>query len=345
MLHLLSWLFRLPFLVAGDKQNLILENLALRQQVALLQRHVSRPRPKRWERIFWVLLKRLWPRWESCLAVFQPRTIIRWHRAGFRALWRWRSRPGRPAIDPEIRQLIRSMALSNSTWGTPRIHGELKKLGIEISESTVAKYLPKRKDSPGDEGKRQRWKTFLHNHLGEAVGIDLFTIPTATFQVLFGFVIISHLRRRILHIGVTYHPNSEWISNQIMGVFAFEDRPRYLHRDRDGACQGRANDRIRLMGIEQVLNAPQSPWQNPYCERVIGSIRRDLLDHVIVLGDEHARRLLSTYLRYYNADRTHLSLEKDAPESRPVETDTTAPVIALPRLGGLHHRYERQAEG
>jgi transposase InsO family protein len=240
-------------------------------------------------------------------------------------------------------RLIVRLANENPTWGAPRIHGELLKLGFTVAQSTVSKYLPRRRRPPS-ELVRQRWRTFLENHLGEAASIDFFVIPTLSFRLLFGFVVLSHARRRLLHVAVTGHPTAEWTRQQLRDAFPFDEAPRFLHRDRDGVYGGGFAAFARSLGCEDVPSAPRSPWQNPFAERVIGSIRRDLFDHVIVLGESQARRLLSSYQRYYNESRNHLSLGKDPPIHRDVQGPERGPsIVALSMLGGLHHRYERRA--
>ncbi len=250
---------------------------------------------------------------------------------------------GRPPEDARVCALIIRLANENPTWGAPRIHGELLKLGFAVAQSTVSKYLPRRRRSPG-EAVRQRWRSFLENHLAEAASIDFFVIPTLSFRLLFGFVVLSHARRRLLHVAVTAHPTAEWTRQQLRQAFPFDSAPRFLHRDRDAAYGGDFAAFATSLGCEDVPSAPRSPWQNPFAERVIGSIRRDLFDFVIVLGESHARRLLRSYQRYYNESRCHLSLGKDPPVPRLVHGPERGPrIVALPVLGGLHHRYERRA--
>ncbi|MGC4113769.1 MAG: hypothetical protein QM765_03735 [Myxococcales bacterium] len=271
-------------------RELALENLALRQQVASLSAK-PHPRPNEFDRVFWATLASLWPSWRSSLAFVQPDTVVRWHRAGFRLFWRWKSRPlGRPPIDEDLRQLIRKMASENPTWGAPRIHGELLKLGFSIVEATVAKYLPKH--PPARSPKSPDWKTFLRLHLDGSVGIDFFDIPTATFDVLRGFLVIDHKRRKLLHVGVTEHPTAEWTANQLVAALPEDSTPTRVFRDRDSIFGSAFVARVRSLGIEQHVSAHRSPWQNPFAERMVGNIRRDLLDHVIVLNERHATKLL-----------------------------------------------------
>ena len=321
-----------------QRADLVLENLALRRQLAILARRRPRPRLSALDRAFWAGLAKLWPGWRDTLAIVRPATVIRWQRLGFRLFWRWRSRPtGRPSTKADTRMLIRRIASENPGWGAPRIHGELLKLGIAVARSTIAKYMPRRCQPPSPT-----WRTFLHNDMSCAAGIDFFTIPTATFRVLYGFVVLGHGRRRILHVDVTEHPTAEWTRNQLRA--ALLEPPRPVHRDRGSAFEG-LGDFLRRLGCEEeVVGAPRSPWQNPFVERVIGSIRRDLLDHLIVLGEGHARRLLRRYAEYYNSTRTHLSLAKDSPDGRAVSGPEHGPrIVSRPILGGLHHRYQRAA--
>ena len=323
------------------RRALALENLALRQQLAVLHRSVKRPRLSDVDRGFWVLLRRIWTDWDRVLVMVKPETVVRWHRSGFRRYWTWKSRrrgPGRPGVAPEIRELIRNMCRANPLWGAPRVHGELVKLGISISQAAVSKYIVRHRKPPS-----QTWRSFLDNHVKDLVSVDFFTLPTATFRVLFVFIVLSHDRRRIVHFNVTEHPSAEWTAQQIVDAFPWDSAPRYLLRDRDQTYGAYFEHRVEGLGIEQVRTAPRSPWQNPFVERVIGSIRRECLDHVIVLDERHLRRILRAYVDYYHSCRTHLSLEKDAPEPRPVETPATGRVTAIPIVGGLHHYHTRLA--
>jgi len=319
------------------QRDLAIENLVLRQQLAVLKQRRPRPRLTDADRLFWVVLSKIWPGWREPLHIVQPETIVRWHRQGFRYYWRWKSgRRGRPRIYPEIRDLIRRMCQGNPLWGAPRIHGELLKLGIEASEATVSKYMIKRRGPPS-----QTWRTFLENHAKEIIALDFFTVPTATFRILFVLIILSHDRRRILHVNVTTHPTAAWTARQLLEACGTDVEPRYLLRDRD-AIYGKAFRRqVTALGIKEVTTAPRSPWQNPYAERLIGSIRRECLDHMIITSERHLKRILSSYVDYYHSARTHLSLEKDAPEGRVVQPIEKGRVVELKRVGGLHHLYER----
>ena len=326
--------------LSAKRADLVAENLALRQQLIVLHRKTRRPRLKTKDRIFWLWLARSWDGWRESLIVVKPATVVRWHRQGFKYYWAWKSRHkgGRPAVPREARDLIRKMSRANPLWGAPRIHGELLKLGIDLSQTTVAKYMIRhpKPPSPG-------WRTFLDNHLKDLVSIDFFTVPTVTFRILFVFLVLSHDRRRVLHFNVTEHPSADWTGRQLVEAFPWNTVSRYLIRDRDGIYGQDFTRRVNALGIKQVLIAPRSPWQNPYVERVIGSIRRECLDHVVVFNEKHLRRVLRSYLRYYHASRTHLALGKDSPDSRSVEPPSRGKVVAFPEVGGLHHRYTRQA--
>jgi transposase InsO family protein len=340
MRHLLYALLATARSSLKSQRELALENLALRQQLAILHRKTKRPKLTKADRAFWVALSRLWPDWQNALILVKPQTVIRWHRKGFRLYWTWKSRNkgGRPQIDAEIRTLIRRMVRENPTWGAPRIHGELLKLGFELGEATVSRYMPLRRKPPSHS-----WRAFLQNHTEDLVSIDFFVVPTATFRVLYVFLVLEHERRRIVHFNVTEGPSARWTGQQLVNAFPYDSAPKYLMRDRDKIYGVDFVRRVRAMGIEQVLTAPRSPWQSPYCERVIGTLRRDCLDHVIVLGEQHLRRILRKYLEYYHGSRTHLALDKDTPELRKRESPNGGKVIALPMVGGLHHRYTRRA--
>jgi transposase InsO family protein len=313
------------------------EILILRHQLNVLRRKS----PKRValssvDRLLLVGLYRLAPRVLEALKIIRPETLLRWHRAGFRAYWRWKSRPrgGRPGTSAEIRCLIREMSVANPLWGAPRIHGELLKLGIDVGQTTVAKYMARRRMPPS-----QGWKTFLRNHADGIASMDLFLVPTISFRLLYGLLILRHSRRELLWLGVTAHPSAEWIARQLTEAYGWQEPPRYVVRDRDGIYGHALLHRLRAMGIRDRPIAPRSPWQNGCAERLIGSIRRDCLDHVVVFGERHLRHLLKAYQTYYNEARTHLSLEKDAPVPRVVQV--VGQTLAMPVLGGLHHQYIR----
>jgi len=341
MCPILSALLTFLMTLLRSRLALQLEIVALPHQAAVYQRSVSRPRLRATDRLFWVCLSRLWSGWQHALAFVQPCTVIAWQRQRFRDHWRrlsQRGKPGRPAISTEVRELIRDMWRANPTWGAPRIVGELHKLGINVAKSTVEKYRLKRRHPSSPT-----WKTFLNNHVADIVACDFFTLPTATCRVLFVFIMLAHERRRIVHFNITEHPTAQWAAQQIVEAFPWESAPRYLLWDRDAIYSVAVQQRVKNMGIKEVKIALRSPWQNPYCERLIGSIRRDVLDHVIVLNDRHLKRVLSAYITYYHRFRTHLSLDMHCPYPRAVEPPEIGGVMALPEVGGLHHHYQRQA--
>ena len=290
--------------------------------------------------MFWVLPSRVWRQWRSALVLVQPETVVRWHREWLRRRWArcsGRNRAGRPPLDPELRRLIVEMANANPFWGAPRIHGELGKLGIHISERTVSRLLARLSRPPS-----QTWRTFLRNHLAAFASMDFFTVRTLTGQLLFVFVVLSHHRRRILHVNCTARPTSAWTAQQLVEAFPDDTAPRWLLRDRDNIYDERVRRRIASLGITEVVSSPRSPWQNPYIERVIGSVRRECLNHVIVFNETHLRRILRAYLAYYHRSRTHLALSKDAPDGRPA-CSRCGTIVMTPEVGGLHHRYDRRA--
>src|SRR5215468_6941114 len=324
-----------------SRAALQLENLALRHQLGVLHRSVKRPKLTPPDRVLWVWLSAVWNDWRSVLVIVKPDTVIAWHRKSFRLFWTWkvrRGQPGRPKIPREVRDLIHRMCRENPTWGAPRIHGELLKLGIDIGETSVSKYMVRGRKPPS-----QTWRTFLDNHVKSMVSVDFFTVPTIRFQVLYVFLVLAHDRRRILHFGVTAHPTAEWTAQQLREAFPWETAPRYLLRDRDGIFGAGFVEQVKVMGIKQVLSAPRSPWQRAYIERVIGTIRRECLDHVIVFSEAGLSRHLRGFADYYHRSRTHLGLQKDTPESRPVQAPEAGRIVAIPEVGGLHHRYERRA--
>ena len=341
MLNAILFWIRFVILVLGGHQQVALENAALRQQLAVFKRDVKRPQLRRWDRLFWIGLRAIWKDWKSALVIVRPEMVISWQQKRFKRYW-WRlsqsKGPGRPRVSSEIRTLISNMAAANPFWGAPRVHGELLKLGYEISERTVSRLMPKNDKKPS-----QTWTTFLRNHVGQMVSIDFFTVATIRLHVLYVFVILAHDRRRVLHFNVTEHPTAVWAGQQIIEAFPEDRAPRYLLRDRDGIYGHCFTTRIEGMGIEQVRITARSPWQNCYVERAIGSIRRECLNHMIVLSEQHLRRILKSYFRYYHESRTHLSLSKDAPESRAIQANESERIVQIPQLGGLHHRYERRA--
>jgi len=324
-----------------DHAELAAENLTLRQQLAILQHKAMRPKLRKRDRIFWVWLSKVRANWRSLLVTVKPDTVVRWHRQGFGLYWRWKSRrraPGRPRVEREIRDLTRRMSKENATWGAPRIQSELRLLGYDVAEATASKYMTREMNPPS-----QTWRTFLENHVDGLASIDFFTVPTATFRILYCFIVLCHERRRIVHVNVTARPIQHWTAQQLVEAFPFDEAPRYVIRDRDSIYGEWFRRRVRSMGVEEVVIAPRSPWQNPFVERVIGSIRRECLDHIIIWDERHLLRTLPSYFEYYHDSRTHLSLGRNAPHPREVEPRPRGKVVAIPEVGGLHHRYTRAA--
>jgi len=325
-----SWVF-LQLNIVG---NLSAENLALRHQLVVLMRNQKRPTLSQRDRLFWVILSRFWSGWREAVVIVQPDTVVRWHKRAFKLYWARKSRGrkrGRPPLNREVKDLVLWMTASNSLWGAPKIHGELLKLGLVTSERTVSGILRRYRRKPPS----QTWKTFLKNHMDVMVAVDFLVVPTIRFRLLYVFVILSHAKRQVIHFNVTANPTAEWTAQQVIEAFPWDTAPRYLLRDRDKIYGGYFRQRVEGMGIEQVVTAYKSPWQNAYVERLNGSIRRECTGHVIVFSENHMRRILRSYFQYYNNDRTHLGLDKETPRESP-----SCKVIELPRVGGLHHRYE-----
>ncbi len=321
--------------------SLRVENVALRHQLAIYQRTVKRASIRPADRILWSWLSRRWARWREVLVFVEPETVIAWQRKRFRDHWTRMGRagkPGRPLISEEIREVIRKVSGANPLWGTPRIVGELGKLGIKVAKSTVDKYRIRCRKTPSPT-----WKAFLKNHVNDLVSIDFFIVPTIRFKLLFVLVVFAHSRRKVLHFNVTENPTAQWTAQQIVEAFPWDCAPKYLLRDRDAIYGAAFQRRLQSMGIEQVLSAPRSPWQNPFVERLIGTLRRDCLDHLIVLNERHLRRIVARYLDYYHDWRTHLSLSMDAPNPRIVRPPDQGRVVQFPDIGRLHHHYERLA--
>ncbi|MFT4571569.1 MAG: putative transposase [Candidatus Binatia bacterium] len=322
-----------------SKGELMLENLALRQQLASMHRTTRRPIIYNHERFFWIALRRSWTGWKDSLIFVKPDTVVAWHRKAFRLYWRHISRPkGRPPIDPQIRTLIARMATENAGWRAPRIHGELLKLGFSVSERTVSRYLRSFRTRPNTGA---NWKTFLENHRHQIAATDFFTVPTATFKNIYVLFIIDHFRRRILHFAVTKNPTADWVIQQMREAFPCDSAPRYLIMDNDSTFSDAVTESLESFGVTTKRTSFRSPWQNGVAERWVGICRRELLDHVIVLGERQLTRLLESYIAYYHDDRCHLALDKDTPAKRPVDhqSDSKCEVVSLPRVGGLHHRY------
>jgi len=326
-----------------SRRKLLLENLALRQQLAVLKRRQDRPTLLPFDKLFWMLACRFWSEWKKSLLVVTPETVVRWHRAGFRLYWslisKARKRVGRKKLSTDVRELIFRMVAENPTWGAPRIHGELLMLGFDVSERTISRWM---KRAPRDPQPAQRWRAFLANHREAIAAMDFFTVPTITFGVLYCFFVISHDRRRILHFNLTKHPTSAWIIQQLREAFPFGAAPRFLIHDRDAKYGTEVPAAIRSLKINAVRTSFESPWQNGVAERWVGSCRRELLDHVIALNERHLKRLLAEYVSYHHEDRTHLGLGKGTPGCRP-RCVTSGRVLSYDRLSGLHHRYDRAA--
>ena len=340
MKSIVMLLFEFLRLSFKTRQSVVLENLLLRQQIIIFKRKTKRPRIENIDRIILAWISKLWNDWKSAMILVKPETVIGWHRKNFQLYWKWKSRKvGRPAIDWELIKLIRRMQKENPTWTAQRIQGELVKLGLDVSDNTVAKYMRKPKADPE---KRQRWLTFLRNHAKHIVGIDFLVARTIFFKSIHVFVAISHDRRRILHFAVTPNPHSQWAIQQLRETFAFNETTKYVIRDNDKIFSEDFKENIKRFGLEDTPTAPRSPWQNPIAERVIGTLRRECLDHMIILNEKHLYNVLHEYIfEYYNVSRTHMSLEKDSPVHRPTQTEGN--IVSKPIIGGLHHVYRRVA--
>jgi len=327
-----------------SRADLLMEIVILKQQVAALKKERPRPKLTGFDRLVWSGLRRVWKKWIEALIVLKPETIVGWHRKGFRLYWKFRSRnrksKGKSTIAKELIKLIRQMAAENPTWGAPRIHGELLKLGFKVSERTVSRYLAKIR--PGRSAPRfNRWVSFLEIERKGIAAMDFFIVPTLFFKRIYCFFIIEHDRRKVLHFNVTFHPTAKWVSSQLRIAFVNTHSIKFMIYDRDTIFSSLVKETLKGLGIESKRTSYRSPWQNGIAERWIGSCRRELLDHVIILNKNHLQRLLEEYVEYYHNDRTHYHLDKDPPLSRPVlkrESDDDK-VIALPRVGGLHRKY------
>ncbi len=326
------------------RRSLTLENLALRQQLAVLKRRHPKARLGPFDKLFWVVARLFWAQWKEALLLVLPETVVRWHRAGFQFYWamvcKVRKRVcGGKRVSKQIRELIFQMVAENPIWGAPRIHGELLMLGFDVSERTISRWMRR---APRNPEPAKRWLSFLRNHREAIAAMDFFTVPTVTFELLYCFFIISHDRRRILHCNVTRHPTSAWIVQQLREAFPYQSAPKFLLLDHDQKYGLEVPAAIRSMKITCVRTSIRSPWQNGIAERWVGSCRRDLLNHVIAWNERHLKRLLAEYVRYYHDDRTHLGLDKSTPGGR-VPYAPRGRITIRPRLGGLHHRYDRAA--
>ncbi|HVG97058.1 MAG TPA: integrase core domain-containing protein [Chloroflexota bacterium] len=340
---MLAYLLLLVAFVRGSvasRADLAVENLLLRQQLAVLTRPTRmRPRLRRRDKLFWVLARRLWRPWRQHLIIVRPETVLRWHRQGWRLYWRWRSRLrlGRPRLSAEVRDLIARMARDNPWWGSERIRGELLKLGITVSKRSIQRY--RRRGPAGPPS--QTWRTFLANHASAIWAADLFTVQTLTFRTLYGLVFITHGRRALVHVNVTAHPRAAWVWRQLVEATAWGRRPRFLLRDRDAVYGGDFASRAAALGIESLRTPVRAPRANAVAERVIGTLRRECLDHLVVLNEKHLRSVLTEFERYYNVDRPHRTLRLEPPRSG--SRSPTGPIRVRRVLGGLHHVYQRVA--
>ena len=329
------------FKIFRCKADLIAENISLRQQLVVLKRQKPKAKLKQRDRLFWVVLSKLWSGWEKSLIIVQPSTVLRWHRRSFKLFWRLKSRKkiGRPKIDAEIRRLIRQLSKENPTWGVPHIKSELALLGYDVAESTVAKYMFKHPKPPS-----QTWRTFLKNHAADIVACNFFTVYTVTFRIYYVFVMLRHSNRKIVHFNVTQNPTMEWTFQQVREAFPFKTTPRYLLHDNGSVFSPNFCDKLKTLGIESVRTAYRSPWQNPYVERVQGTLRRENIDHLIILNERHLRRILSEFIDdYYHTTRPHLSLNRNSPIPRNIDPPSNGKIVSTPILGGLHHCYHRVA--
>jgi|APSaa5957512622_1039677.scaffolds.fasta_scaffold21646_1 putative transposase len=342
------FIFLIKFLqiIRKSKNDLIIENLALRQQLAIYQTKKTKPKLTNIDRSFWIALKRSWCKWADYLIIVKPETVIAWQKRRFKKHWTKIStqnkKPGRKRIKKEIRDLIYRMAGENR-WGAPRIYSELLMLGFsDVSEASVSRYLRKYRSLHLDKKKQQSWMTFLKNHRDVISAMDFFIVPAVNFNILFVFFIIDHKRRKIIHLNITNQPCALWVIQQLRNAFPFDQIPKYLIMDRDSIFSARVKGFLkRQLGIKPKVTSYKSPWQNGVAERLVKSIRNELLNNVVVFSEDHLRRLMRVYVDYYNKDRCHLSLNRDSPMSWKVDSkhSKNAKVKSEPILGGLHHKY------
>jgi transposase InsO family protein len=340
MLEILALLLAVLRAALRDRAGLVAENLVLRHQLVVLTRPTrKRPRLRARDKAFWVLIRRLWRDWRGSLVLVRPETVIGWHRRGWRLFWRWRSRGrgGRPRLDAEVRDLIATMARENPAWGSERIRGELLKLGIAVSKRSIQRYRERGPARPPS----QTWRTFLANHRPEIWAADLFTVQTLAFKTLYVLVSIAHGRRELVHVNVTANPTAAWVWRQVIEATPWGRTPRYLLRDRDAVYGGDFVPRARRLGIQTLLSPIRAPRANAIAERVIGTLRRECLDHLVVVNERHLRAMLSEFVRFYNAERPHRTLRLQTPV--PIGRPSAGPIRSRAVLRGLHHVYERAA--
>src|SRR5690349_13600581 len=326
-----------------SRTALAAENLFLRKQLALFREREKKAMPTTPADRFVLYKLARWFDWRSALLIVKPATLIGWHRNAFRLFWRWKSRPvGRPRLTAELRNLIRRLAAENPTWGEQRIADELLlKLQIRLSPRTVAKY---RKQRPGPRGSRdQRWSTFLKNHANAIVACDFFTVVTVCFRVVYVFVALEIGSRRLIHFNATEHPTAEWTLQQLREALPGDREYKFLLHDRHKTFSCGLDEEVGRRGIAVLKSPVHAPTANASCERLIGTIRRECLDYVILLSDAHLKRTLREWSVHYHRTRTHLSLENDAPDPRPIQLPSARQIVAIPEVGGLHNRYERRA--
>jgi putative transposase len=340
MLELLALAYALLRAALRERAGLVAEDVVLRHQLGVLTRPTrQRPRLRARDKLLWVLIRWLWRDWREHLVLVRPATVIGWHRQGWRLVWRWKSRArgGRPRLSAEVRALVATMARENPAWGNERIRGELLKLGIVVSKRSVQRYRGRGLTRPPS----QSWRTFLANHRPRLWAADLFTVQTLSFRTLYVLLFIAHDRRELVHWNVTASPTAAWVWRQVLEATPWGRRPRYLLRDRDAAYGGEFRERARRLGIETVLTPVRAPRANAIVERVIGTLRRECLDHLLVVNERHLRSVLAEFVGYYNGQRPHrtLRLETPVPATRPA----AGPIRVRSVLGGLHHIYERAA--
>jgi putative transposase len=326
--------------ILRDRGALVVENLLLRQQLAILTRPTRRrPRLRARDKVFWVLARLVRGDWRRHLVVVRPDSVIRWHRQAWRLLWRWRSRghPGRPRLGAEVRALIATMARENPAWGAERIRGELLKLGIAVSKRSIQHYRRRGPARPP----AQTWRTFLANHASQVWAADLLIVQTLTLRTLYLLVFITHGRRELVHVNVTAHPTAAWVWRQVIEATPWGRKPHYLLRDRDHVYGGTFRERARRLGIETLLTPVRAPRANAIAERVIGTLRRECLDHSLIVNEQHLQSVLAEFVRFYNTERPHRALRLDTPT--PHARASVGPIRSRPVLGGLHHVYERAA--